>query len=1470
MNHNSGDCPTIDDLRSFVTGRLNVLETDQLASHVETCPNCQTRMEQLDDTDASVDAAVGEHRRIAFTDESHCNRVLEAIASGNQSTSPSAHPQQLGDYALLESLGQGGMGMVYRARHAELGTLTAVKILQPHRQADQATIDRFEREMVAIGKLDHPNIVRALDAGEDAGQHYLVMEYVDGFDLNRVANANGSLSIADAAEVVRQAATGLSYVHRHGRVHRDIKPSNLILARDGTVKVMDLGLARVEEYPVEEATVDADDILGGSTVDLTRTHQVMGTPEYMPPEQVTDSGHVDHRADIYSLGCTLYKLLTGQSPMASSGPVTALNQLVQRVQSPTTPVRQKRPDVPPVLSDLLDRMLAKSPEDRPQSAEEVAGLLRPFAAGAHLRKLVTTTQQKLAPAFAVAETRDAFSTANDDGSAIRVPTASAAKPSRSARYALAGAAALSVLAAIVVVSSRPYSPTGTVVVQAESPEVAELLASGAASLLADDREVTLNVGTIEIPAGRYVVSTDAASRLKFSQSIIDLEQDQQLVLSVSRSTTGLTEEMANEQENAPEPIAVAASEEPSKYEPVNLISLVDPTRDIRGNDWQLVEGALISNPDSPSMMMFPYQPPDEYRVEMVATRLEKEESLQLGLVAGNQPVILAIDTYPSKGFLSGLYQLDGVELGGRPSRTHQGQLLPLGRPVPIVATLRRDGQRLSIDMTVGDTSILSWRGSVSQAAGAGDFPPPQPGFLFLANWTASIKVSDFRVVPLSGDGTIIAFTDPKLDRQRAVVEHVIWNGGAVSIVDKEESSEQRTTVQMDRWVDIPSEPQIITIDAQQSPWFGDGDIALIAELPDLESLDLSGTMVTSNGLQQLGSLPKLNSLSVAGTRVRDLRESLAKKLPSLTKLDLQNSSITDASVASVNGFNRLVNVDFGGTRLTAAGLANLNSLPELQTLGLSGTSVSRLDHLTADRFSNMSRLNLLGTRVTANEIVAVRERMPNMEIVSGLEPIDVISLVDVNRDADVDYNQGKTWRKENGRLLTTERTRISLPIVLPSDFDFRMTAIRISPGSAPVVGFALDDEHHFAVGFDSDPKLGYFTILHGVDGLLLQKSAVKVKGESFPIDAGEPVEVEVRVRKHDETAEIRVYRNGTELLAWEGDRSRLQQSNVWWKGPHPSQPWLSQYDGAMAIKEITVTPISGRIEASFPDEQMKLAEYLVLKLDLRGRDIDDEQLKEILDQETPTELTLEGPGITDASIDLIAANRQLRSLAMYKTEITESGIAQIADLPLLERIEFVSMPQITGDVTTSLEKMPALKHFHSNQTSLHGPGLERLHDRPILGLHIGHPMVDADVFASFMQPMKGLDSLGLAGSSIDDDAMKLFSSFEKLRMLHLGYNQNWKGPGLEYLKQIPTLRQLFLDASSINDESLKYLSGANQIQELFLRETVVSDASIDTLRTMKGLKSVNLEKTQFTAAGVERLRNILPQLGVTFDQSTGQ
>ncbi len=1335
-------------------------------------------MEQLDNTDASVDAMLGGRHEIAFTDESHCDRVTDAIVADRKQDKVTSRSRRLGDYELLQPLGQGGMGMVYRARHVEMGTPTAVKILQPHRQADQATIDRFEREMVAIGRLDHPNIVRALDAGQEGDQHYLVMEYVDGFDLSRVANAHGALAIADAAEVIRQAAMGLSYVHQHGRVHRDVKPSNLILARDGTVKLMDLGLARVGDFPVEETVDNADDILAGSTVDLTRSHQVMGTPEYMPPEQVADSSKVDHRADVYSLGCTFYKLLTGQSPLASSGPITALNQLVDRVQAATIPVCQKREDVPRALGDLLDRMLAKRREDRPQTAEEIAGLLRPFAAGANLRRLAASTNNRLTLLPSVAPARDDFSTVGDGDTEMLVTTPSAAGHNQSAPLAAVFAAALLTLAAIVTVSLLWLlwnSPSGTVVVQAESPEVAERLATGNANLIADDTQVPIRVGKIDIPAGRYVVSADAGSQLKFSQSTIDLKRNQQLVLSVGRSLTDLVGDASTQPSSDPDSFEPAnqtiATGEPSEYEPVNLISLVKPKRDIRGHDWRLVDAALISDPDKPSMMMFPYQPPDEYRVELVATRLEKNESLQLGLVADNRPVILAIDTYPAEGFLSGLYQLDG-----RPARSHRGQLLPIGRPVPIVATLRRDGQRLSIEMTVDDRLVLSWRGSISQATGVGSFPLPQSGFMFLANWTASIKVSDLRVIPLSGDGTIVAFTDPETDRQRAAIERVVWNGGAVSIVGKavmgdrslptvvggfelvrqfeghtgsvkavaispdgklaasgsgwpngdqtlriwdietgtqlhvlkhganvmhvafsqdgqqvlaggsspemtlwdvksgellrkytagnatyfeqvaftrdgtriiattgrdqvvyeldtetgdvihrwdtgssalcfaispdnsrlaiglnntavilidletgqtlrqldgpeldlsgrfaketyaldisddgtrlaagykgnairlwdlqsgevlkdirspvfgteeikfmpdgqqlivvgfngvaglidleteqvlgstplipghgwgvallpdgetiltcggmksgdgfqrtgdyalrmwklgepgeneQEPAEQRPTIQIDRWADIPSDPQIIAIDVQRSSWFDDDDMAALADLPELDSLDLSGTTITAAGIEQLGPLPNVTSLSLAGTMVREISESLATQFPSLKKLELQNTSITNASVTALNGFDKLVRLDLGGTRLMVDGLSDLNPSPKLQSLGLAGTSVSRLDHLTADRFPKLSRLNLLGTRVSPDEISAVRERMPNTEIVSGLEPVDVIALVDVNRDADTEYSKGKTWRKEDGRLFTTERTRISVPIVLPSEFDFRMTA----------------------------------------------------------------------------------------------------------------------------------------------------------------------------------------------------------------------------------------------------------------------------------------------------------------------------------------------------------------------------------------------------------------------------------------------
>ena len=193
------------------------------------------------------------------------------------------------------------MGTVYKALHTKLDRAVALKVLARGRVEDGRAIARFEREMKAIGRLDHPQIVRADDAREIDGHPVLIMEYVEGLDLARLVNRVGRLRVAAACELARQAAVGLQYVHEHGLVHRDIKPSNLMLTPRGEVKILDLGLARLHRQR------------GGSD-EMTGTGLTMGTADYMAPEQASDSHSVDIRADIYSLGCTLFKLLSGRRP----------------------------------------------------------------------------------------------------------------------------------------------------------------------------------------------------------------------------------------------------------------------------------------------------------------------------------------------------------------------------------------------------------------------------------------------------------------------------------------------------------------------------------------------------------------------------------------------------------------------------------------------------------------------------------------------------------------------------------------------------------------------------------------------------------------------------------------------------------------------------------------------------------------------------------------------------------------------------------------------------------------------------------------------------------------------------------------------------------------------------------------------------------------------------------------------------
>jgi serine/threonine protein kinase/WD40 repeat protein len=273
----------------------------------------------------------------------------------------------IGNYLVLDKLGAGGMGMVFKARHRRLKRIVALKLLPPSMARDESSVLRFQREAKAAAKLSHRNVVAVLDADEYRGLHFLVMEYVEGRDLSRVVRELGPLPITQAVDYIAQAARGLKAASEAGVVHRDIKPSNLLLEPGGTVKILDMGLARLDDTKGVLGAAGAEPDAG-----LTQSNLLMGTVDYMSPEQAFNPKHADLRSDIYSLGCTLHFLLIGRPPYAGE---TLVARLIAHREQPIPVLSTARPDIPKALDGLLARMLAKAPEDRISSLDELIDTL---------------------------------------------------------------------------------------------------------------------------------------------------------------------------------------------------------------------------------------------------------------------------------------------------------------------------------------------------------------------------------------------------------------------------------------------------------------------------------------------------------------------------------------------------------------------------------------------------------------------------------------------------------------------------------------------------------------------------------------------------------------------------------------------------------------------------------------------------------------------------------------------------------------------------------------------------------------------------------------------------------------------------------------------------------------------------------------------------------------------------------------
>jgi serine/threonine protein kinase/DNA-binding NarL/FixJ family response regulator len=269
----------------------------------------------------------------------------------------------IGNYQVLDRLGAGGMGTVYKARHRRMKRVVAIKVLRRSAGQPESFLQRFQREVEAVARLSHPNIVLAHDADEAEVGHFLVMEFVNGRDLTAEVEGRGPLPVAEAVDAAVQAARALDYAHGQGIIHRDIKPANLLRSANGVIKVTDLGLARFNDQ-LEQSTK------AGTA--LTQAGTIMGTVDFMSPEQALGLTTIDHRADIYSLGCTLYYLLIGRPPFQGT---TVMAVLLAHRDGPIPSLCAARGEIPAALNQVFQRMMAKKPEDRFASMAEVVRAL---------------------------------------------------------------------------------------------------------------------------------------------------------------------------------------------------------------------------------------------------------------------------------------------------------------------------------------------------------------------------------------------------------------------------------------------------------------------------------------------------------------------------------------------------------------------------------------------------------------------------------------------------------------------------------------------------------------------------------------------------------------------------------------------------------------------------------------------------------------------------------------------------------------------------------------------------------------------------------------------------------------------------------------------------------------------------------------------------------------------------------------
>jgi len=1316
----------------------------------------------------SLDDSLSPHERPA-----DANSLIELLLRKKRLTEYQATQLRLGqtkglvfgNYVVVDKLGEGGMGIVFKAQHRRMKRTVALKILPCALTNSPDAIARFHREVEAAAKLTHPNIAAAYDADEAAGVHFLVMEYVDGKNLSQMVKQSGPCTIGTALNCILQAARGLNHAHLRGVVHRDIKPGNLLIDQSGTVKILDMGLARFETGSGEEEQQQAE---------LTQSGRVMGTVDYMAPEQALDAKHADQRADIYSLGCTLWYLLTAR-PISPEGTLT--QKLIWHQTNATPVLSQTCPAVGPRLDAVFQKMLAKKPAERHQTMAELIGDLE-------------TCLSELSPEDAAAAIAGFSCGVAGDPTLNQARTGHATLVERPTvtQFPTPSAVAPLPLTAPPAKSKLPWIVAALLVIVGGGSLAAFLLNNGKPTPA--DPQIHLSISH---PGAQLILNNEP---IAFNQFKTDADEQHRCVpakvgqkYAIKVAKPGFEDFVQTVDVKSPEHVTLNVVLKPIPAADPGVKPNPPPEKNSAEKflRWVFVQrGAATLSVGSAGQTVEVQRATDIPNTPFIVKAVKLDDAKLTDAdfaMLGDAPTIesLSLKAAPlsaaAADHLTKLTSLWSLDLSG-------GSLAPgAAAKLGAVKTLRdlnlhktnvTDADLVALDGLSKLENLYLTDTGVTDAAFKSISAHAELRTLAL-NGT---KVTANGVEGLKDALPKIKITWDPPDIDREIARKLLAAGAALTLT----LDGANNAIAVAKAADLP-EPRFHIKGASFAnvPAIDDSALADVRQLTQLQTLNLEGTSITAVGLDRLSTVASLKTIDLGSLQVADgAVEALKAALPNaeirwnpnnerqtaewviqqkgvvsvISPDGEQVNKINDAAKLPAGRF-QLREARLDGTAVTDADLKRFKGLTRLEVLGLMNTAVTNAGIVEIVSCTGLRDLWLSDTKVT-------EAALPTLNKFASLRSLLLAGLPITDRGLE--------------QLKLTQLTHLSLAKTPITD-----DALTQLSGLQALTWLALSGTNLTDAGLPALKRLTTLSELY-VDGTKLTDAGLEELGATLP---------------------------KCKLLGNPLDRQRLAARAFLTLGGVVATE-------AGEIRRLTELPRTAcrLTKVDLGDLGKVTNEHLaalsacptISDLDLTGAQINDEALKNLASLTNLQRLSLANTRITDTGLAQLKTCRQLQSLSLAGTRVTGDGLAQLA--------ECTELTTLVLDTAKLNDRGAGNLAPFAKLTTLNLNGNNSLTDK---------------VFTA-LAGLPELKVVSLQGTQVSDTGLPQLAKLAAITHLDLG-NTLVTDAGVGQLKSLANLKSLSLYGNTgVGDGSLTALAGVKTLRALDVARTKVTDGGVASLK----------------------------------------